>query len=160
MLPPWCYPYPAPVPLVGGYGAGPNAPLGVHGHGPNMPYHDPNMPYHDVNANMPYHNPNMPYPGFGGTEYPIWNRTQTYASPLQQTEPQSAPSAEVNSVQAPNPAFEAEEDSGQTDAEPAKTAKTLNSSKRSTTVPRDKSIPNKSKKQNVSSKRKNPWIKG
>lgn len=162
VLPPWCYPHPAPVPLVGSYGVEPNAPLGAHAHGPNMPYHDPNMPYHD---------PNMPFPGWSGMEYPVWDRAQAqaqvqaYTFPPQQAEPESEsePSAAVNAVQAaaqaPIETFEDVEATGKTEADPGKTAKTLNSTKRSATSSRDKSVTNKAKKQN-SSKRKNPWIKG
>ncbi|MDR9857310.1 LysM peptidoglycan-binding domain-containing protein [Paenibacillus sp. VCA1] len=169
VLPPWCYPHPAPVPLVGSYGVEPNAPLGAHAHGPNMPYHDPNMPYHD--PNMPYHDPNMPFPGWSGMEYPVWDRAQAqaqvqaYTFPPQQAEPESEsePSAAVNAVQAaaqaPIETFEDVEATGKTEADPGKTAKTLNSTKRSATSSRDKSVSNKAKKQN-SSRRKNPWIKG
>ncbi|WP_160045071.1 LysM peptidoglycan-binding domain-containing protein [Paenibacillus sp. USDA918EY] len=155
VLPPWCYPHPAPVPLVGSYGVEPNAPLGTHAHGPNMPYHDPNMPF----------------PGWSGMEYPVWDRAQAqaqvqaYTFPPQQAEPESEsePSAAVNAVQAaaqaPIETFEDVEATGKTEADPGKTAKTLNSTKRSATSSRDKSVTNKAKKQN-SSKRKNPWIKG
>ncbi|MED5016167.1 LysM peptidoglycan-binding domain-containing protein [Paenibacillus chibensis] len=144
-LPPWCYPYPAPV--VSPYETAPNAQLGAYSHEPNMQFHDPNNQY----------------PGWGGMEYPHWDRTQAYAYPPETEQTESVPSANVNSVQAPATTIEAVEMGGGTTeviAEPAQKVKTLSSNKKSSGASREKAVAKKTKKQVVSSKRKNPWING
>lgn len=151
-LPPWCYPYPAP--MVSPYGTAPNSQLAAYGQEPNMPYHE---------ANKPYHDPNGPFPGWGGMGYPHWDRTQAYAYPPQTAETVTEPTATVNMAQgteASFPTVETDEKNEEPIKDSVQNVKTLSSSKNNTTPSREKSEPKKPKKQMTSTKRKNPWIKG
>ncbi|GIP30097.1 hypothetical protein J23TS9_52270 [Paenibacillus sp. J23TS9] len=142
VYPAWCYPYPAP--MMGNYGAMPNAQLGAYGHDPNMQFHDPNMQF----------------PGWGGMGHPEWDRAQSYGYPEQMTQPEPVSAASVNSAQASSTSFEAAESNEEVKVESTKQVKTLSSTKNSAKATREKAAPQKSKKQGSSLKRKNPWIKG
>nr|WP_272915026.1 LysM peptidoglycan-binding domain-containing protein [Paenibacillus dendrobii] len=143
MHPDWCYPYPAP--MVGHYGAGPNSQLGAYSHDPNMPYHDPNMPF----------------PGWGGMGHPEWDRAQAYAYPPQSAQPDGAMNtASVKSAEVQSNSLETADRVEEPQQEPAKKVKTMSSSKNNTKAASEKVGSKKPHKQVVSSKRKNPWIKG